>query len=590
MSFDDSFLLNQFPRLPFDLIIGICEHLRAEHVLKCLICLENSKLRKQLINTYFQGRMDFYLSDPHDRYYYTSKPKLYRLCWYLNHSPIWCFGLFDEYENFLDSNPDINPPKLKLIDFSSTHLMSNRYFKKYFSRFSSKVDKLLLEMDVVYEDLNTLVDMLENVYGIVSGSFEKCIEQLEDGVLLKWNNLSLFRTKEPRLKDWSRIKFPPSLKTFKLEFCHKIDLSTLKIPASVENISICNLGEFKCTYDQFDHPVPVEFPLEIFPLCLKTLEIHYIHRKKLYFNFNVKKLPRSLTSIDLNFTNILDFGSEKDNFNPSVSWPPLLETIKLMSCSINYSSIGQLSSMGWPKGLRYLDLCENDISSLSWVNFLPERLDEIRLYTCDSVDPWECTERVRFPSYMTNIAAYSLKSLSIMEFPVYLKVLSLRYSNIKDLNEYEEVNISWAKLTNLESLDLSKNKISCLLYWDPPTNLKFLNLSDNQLAEITSDCPIFDGSQNKRYSKLRKILLKSSNIHRIDDLVCVPPNLSELLLTENTELDLVPLHRKFLTPNLKELHLYRTKVPHMEHNNTYFSPKLIYVNMIQLERLGPNDD
>ncbi|ODV65348.1 hypothetical protein HYPBUDRAFT_154122 [Hyphopichia burtonii NRRL Y-1933] len=86
-------------------------------------------------------------------------------------------------------------------------------------------------MNVVIEDLAFSVDKLENVYGVVFGNFERCFGQLQHGLLLKWKNLSLFMASESGLNDFSRLKFPSSLKTFPLSCCKDIDLSTLVIPS-----------------------------------------------------------------------------------------------------------------------------------------------------------------------------------------------------------------------------------------------------------------------------------------------------------------------------------------------------------------------
>lgn len=572
MSFDYAFLLYQFPRLPFELIIEICNNLLGKDVLKCFTYLKDSKLRRALIDRFFQGRLDFRLS-PHGFPRGRFPSGIY---WWLKHSKIWNFILLVEVEYFLDLNQDINPPKLKLIDESSTSLISNHFFKRYVNRFSSEVDQLMLEMDVVNEDLDFLVDNLENVYGVVFGNFERCIDQLQDGSLLKWKNLSLFRARESELNDWSRLKFPSSLKTFQLSRCKNIDLSTLVIPSSVENIVIYGLGVFKFTYDEFYCRNPVEFPFEIFPSGLKTLVIDRIQPDNFEFIISVKKLPRNLVSLELYNTNILDFGSGDAKLDSSDSWPPSLEIIKLVNCMFEGSNLKQFYSTVWPENLRLLDLSENEFSSLSFLTCLPHSLDELHLTKCNLLEFDSVhgpIERIKFPKYLKKLfmGECKLKNLKAIEFPVYLSVLCLRKNYIEDLCEYEGENVSWADLVNLKTLNLLFNNISSLLYWYPPPNVKYLELSHNHFNEISSDCPIFNGSQNMKYSGLRTLDLVGFFILYIDPQVSVPPNLVRLDLRFNKGLALVPIPLNFFTHSLRELYWGDTKFRHLGVQDPYFN-------------------
>lgn len=136
MSFDYAFLMYQFPRLPFEYIFEICSNLPGKDVLNCITCLKDSRLRRALIDRFFQGRLNFWLS-PHGFPRGQFPSGIY---WWLEHSRIHSFS---RDRNFLDLHQDINPPKLKLIDESSTSLISI-FFKRYITRFSSADDQIML--------------------------------------------------------------------------------------------------------------------------------------------------------------------------------------------------------------------------------------------------------------------------------------------------------------------------------------------------------------------------------------------------------------------------------------------------------------
>ncbi|ODV66775.1 L domain-like protein [Hyphopichia burtonii NRRL Y-1933] len=574
MPFEEGFLTNQFPKLPADIVVDIYGYLPGKDVLKSFLYLKSSNSRKEVIGRYFQGRMDFCLS-PHD-YYWDSYPS--RVYWWLKQSSNWNFIISAEIQSFLDLNQDINPPRLKLLDETSTSILSNPFFKRYITRFSSKVDQLILEMDEVNEDLEVMVNKVENVYGVIFGSFNKCLSQMENGVLLEWKKLSLFRTGEPKLKDWSNIKFPSSLKTFQLCGCYEVDFSTLKIPDSVEHIVISDLEVSRPTDGDLDHPVLENFPLEIIPSGLKTLSIQRFWLERFTYIISVKNLPQTLKNLDLYQVEV-ELGPENYNFDSTRLWPPLLEKIKLTKCSINDSKLMQLNSMSWPEKLRVLDLSGNGFSSLSFLNYMPQNLDQLNLsgYKFLDFDIFrETTETIKFPKYLTklNMGRCKIKCLNVIELPPFLKTLSLYYNEIKDLRAYEAENITWSKLVYLESLDLSHNPILSLRSWYPPDNLAFLDLSRTSLTILRPDCSIFAENRNKKYSKLKSITLRGSLMY-INYLVCVPPNLSKLDLSFNYMLNLVPLHSKFFTPNLRELCLCKTKIEHLEHHDSNFNDRII---------------
>ncbi|ODV66767.1 hypothetical protein HYPBUDRAFT_7145 [Hyphopichia burtonii NRRL Y-1933] len=86
---------------------------------------------------------------------------------------------------------------------------------------------------------------------------------------------------------------------------------------------------------------------------------------------------------------------------------------------------------------------------------------------------------------------------------------------------------------------------------------------------------ISNENQNKKYSKLSTINLyaqvrkniRDSGLPRIEELVCVSPNLFSLNLAKSVELNQIPLNTKFM---LRELYLHEAKIRHLRLCDSYF--------------------
>lgn len=240
------------------------------------------------------------------------------------------------------------------------------------------------------------------------------------------------------------------------------------------------------------------------------------------------------------------------------------------------SNLTQLNTIVWPENLTLLDLSKNEFPSLSFLTNLPHSLDELHLNDCKFFEfgsAQESIERIRFPKCLKKLymEGCKIESLNRVEFPASLKVLCLSFNYIEDLREYEGEDISWANLVNLETLDLGFNSICNLLDWYPPPNVEYLGLSYNNLKKITSDWPIFNGSQNMKYSSLRTLGLAGFHILYIDDRVSVPPNLIRLNLRFNKGLDLVPIPLKLFTHSLRELYWGDARIRHLGVQDPYFN-------------------
>ncbi|ODV66100.1 L domain-like protein [Hyphopichia burtonii NRRL Y-1933] len=279
---------------------------------------------------------------------------------------------------------------------------------------------------------------------------------------------------------------------------------------------------------------------------------------------------------------LLSVHTEDENTNCSVVWPHSLESMKFTRCNVDDRILKQLDSIGWPANLRHLELFDLEFSSLAFLNNLPQTLDELNMVYCYSAQFSafeDSPKRIQFPKYLRrlNLASCRIGSLSILEFPPFLRELDLSGDRLHDLLEYEGGDIRWIDLVYLESIVLKYNSISSLRSWFPPVSLKYLNLCGCDLSEITGEAPIFNERQNKVYSNLRRIDLTNTHLFRIDDLVCVPPNVYKLDLVCNTNLELIPLHLKFFTSRLCELDLYNTPFNDLSIHNSYFDDKIKYV-------------
>lgn len=553
-------LLEGLQRLPFEIVIRICEYLPRTYIIDCFIWLTESRLRDAVISEYFQDKL---ILD------YSQKKVPTELVEQMD-SMYMCKDSFTIYgkkliEEFLDFNQDIHFRKLTLKMGSkkkSDHLQMDKIYK---INSMGKIDRISLVMNGSPDrPLSVLFDNLPNVYELSTFKDTRMFYQTD--ILLQWPNLNSFKAEYSTIA-WSQINFPLSLKTLNIVGFPKTNFAGFRFPESIETlIMVAEGGQRFC----------LKFPMDILPLNLKSLKLVDFG----IVNFYIGKLSQSLILIDVTHNYIEDFGM-RIGFLTSISWPPLLERIGLTYSNINNQTIKQLDLIGWSDGLRLLDLTGNRFSSLSFVNCLPQSLSDLNLSRC-CLNFEFFSDPLKFPNSLTKLSMQKchIKSLNLLEFPPLVEEIYLDFNEIKDLNGSF---IRWTHLSRLKIISLASNQISTILTWSPPNSLQVLNLHNNLITEVCATI-LFNQGQNTKYSNLRSIDLGQNKIAYIDKHASVPRNVNKLNFASNP-LDLVPLNSAFFTKNLNELILEDTKVSWLGFQGN--SPRIL---IKYLESLNTTED
>jgi len=149
--------------------------------------------------------------------------------------------------------------------------------------------------------------------------------------------------------------------------------------------------------------------------------------------------------------------------------------IQLETLFLGFNNIKDGSPLKTLKSLKELDLCNNSISDFSFTN----ELENLKiLYLNGNPIPNEVIEDFK-------------KKYKIYEYVIFKHVryyltrgygdkLSLSGSGIKDLDEI----IGLKSITNIDHLDLSRNRIKEIKHLESMYKLNLLNLSQNQISEI----------------------------------------------------------------------------------------------------------
>lgn len=542
---------NLFEDLPWNILCEIFKYLPGEIISETLLLVP--LLRPLIIEQYYAKEVHLILSPTPRPHFCTPDTQKKELI------DITSYG---EIEDFLIDNPDINPTLIQVItsqDFRSLELLLKQFHDrlKGVQNLSIHVDSY----DMTKEDIQ-LVMSFPNLHKFQTGrmnlrNFSTALSESFG----KMQNLKELVFLGHELSDWSDVNLPPNLVNLDASWNSFTDVTTMKLPESLENLFWNQAGLRNGIFES------LKFPPKLKTLMVTYNDLHWI---------NVSQLPQTLETVDFSNNNLMTFKADSEN----PSWPPNLRSIFLHNNCIDDNGLKELSTIHWPPLLENLRLDENKFTTLQHLSTLPDYLkyldlsdthiktfevaheaDEYPFFTfpdllnllniqncrglrygalepMNSVPP---SQRVRFPENLEilNLSECNFDRLGYFIFPKHVKRLSLTGNLIRDLTTYNfymdgKELISWTQLGNLKELELFYNNISDLQGWLPPTSLGKLDLRRNKFKILTAThTPVFNEVHNQGLVEFRSINLEQNEIHSIDKRLWLPPNLTSLNLARN---------------------------------------------------------
>ncbi|PSK39835.1 hypothetical protein C7M61_001644 [Candidozyma pseudohaemuli] len=539
-----------FLELPWLVVREILSYVPREYISDAF--LKVPWLRERLIEEYY-GELHFILTPlkrPHSCYY--------------DRSELIDISSYGEISSFLDENPDIVPHTVRVMtsmDFISMRSLLTDYRDRF-----ERIPNLHLEIMGHHftEDCFEFIQSFGNLKKLqLTGPVLDDISDMST-TFAQLNSLETLVILGHKIRDWSGVALPKSLKHLDISWMNRCNVTTIDIPPNVEEIYWNDAGLTSSRLSAVD-----------FPSCISTLVITEGKIECL----KLSQLPRSLKCLEISRSQLRDFSCDE----VSDQWPLSLETLILSRNRIHNGSLDQLSETRLPPGLQILKLDGNLISHVYHLRHLPDSLklldisknplqnledptnydgylyyrfprdlEILNLSECIHAGPARYgtslvlpSERIRLPSTLQELDLSGNLNYRFEAFllPESLRRLSMICSGIRSLSKYDftfedglpntEVPVAWADLKNLVSLDVSANVISTLDGWTPPPNLVLLDLASNRLKEISSNSSLFNKKINLRFQHLQRLNLSNNEIESIDDLAHFPPNVVFVNLEKN---------------------------------------------------------
>ncbi|RCK63869.1 Outer membrane protein YopM [Candida viswanathii] len=535
--FVDSFLVNNFPNLPDDIILQIIKHLSLDYIIEWI--LHVPQLQDIVIQEFYNANEIQFLVSP------TKRP-------HLNHVPrdkleLTTFKGYYQICTFITENASkIVPKKLLIICggdwLSLVSLLSD--FRPWLSKIKS-LELVLETYTLKPKDLQTILEF-GNLSKIHFGgvSLKNCSRFLRHNELLSHHpSLSNIILLRHEITNWSEIDLPQGLKSLDLSWDSTINIKTLRIPGDVEEIYFNSAKVEDVT----------NIDLHDCGDSLTTLMLTY----NSITLFNLKELPPQLKTLDLSCNLIseikdVEYGWPdlvnlllRDNrlvdysLSEVTQWPPNLKMLALTSNELE--NVSYLSNL--PDSIEVLDLSNNEFRSLivpsTGESFkFPKNLKNLQLAGCKFLIPDDdssLSNHLEFPHQLEelNLSECNITTLNAFKFPTSLVKLALSGNKIVDLGTYDDhISKSWLMLNNLRELDLYSNDIRNLEDWQVPAQLKYLDVRVNYIEKLSSAWPIF----NKEYNQdlqLSHLNVSYCRLEEISNDLELPVNLRVLDISNN---------------------------------------------------------
>ena len=533
----DSFLVNNFPNLPDDIIVDIINQLSLDYIIEWI--LQVPELQDIVLQEFYNQNEIQFLVSP------TKRP-------HLNHVPLeklelTTFKGYYQINTFLAENASKFVPK-KLVIICGGDWLSLVSLLSDFKEWLSKIQYLELVLEthpLKPKDLENIL-AFKNLSKIhFSGvSLKSCTKFLRQNELLSAHtSLSNIILLKHDITNWTDIELPRCLKSLDLSWDSTINIKTLRIPEGVEEIyfnsakveNIENIDMSACGDN------------------LNTLMLTYNSLTLI----SLKDLPRGLKTLDLSCNLIseihdIDYG-----------WPDLDNLLLRDNRLVDYS-ISQVTK--WPQNLKMLALTANELESITYLENLPDTIEvldlsnnEFKYLVVSSTGQWftfpknlknlqlsgckllvpeddsDMTSYLEFPHQLEelNLSECNITSLNSFKFPLSLIKLALSGNRILELGSYDDhISKTWTMLKNLRELDLYSNDIGNLENWKVPPNLKYLDLRVNYIEKLSSEWPIFNFDFNQEL-QLSYLNISYCRLEEISDTLELPINLRVLDLSNN---------------------------------------------------------
>ena len=535
--FDQStnFLLEYFPKLPDDIILLITEQLPLEYVIDWLIKIPI--VQDIVIGTLYNHNDLQFLISP------TKRP-------YMNHisalkSKLTTFKGYYQISTFIKENSSRFIPKKVLLmsggDWSAVEeLITN--FKSWLFQVES-IEIALESNEITPSDLKLLLEFnnLTKIH-FSAVSLTKCILFLQNNSLLinhpSLNNIIFLKH---GIVNWTGIKFPRKLESLDLSWESKVDITTVEVPASLNELyfNLANVSQLENIKSQISsinlttlmltHDGLTEISLKALPSTLTTLDVSENPISKISdIEFG---WPQNLTTLLLDTNNLTNA-----SMAAITEWPKNLKTLRLKSSKL--TNIACLINL--PDSIEILDLSYNRFETLLVNNngdffVFPKNLKYLQMVGCNLLPPQTIKNYMEFPENLEklNLTHCYLLTLFYFKFPNSLVELALSGNAIQDLTSYNDVNKNWTDLVNLQDLDLYSNRIDTLQQWVPPNSLRNLNLGFNLIDELPNSWPLFNDMFNKQL-QLVDLRLNVCSIEKIAEELNLPPQMKVLDLSNNS--------------------------------------------------------
>ncbi|GEQ68719.1 hypothetical protein JCM33374_g2387 [Metschnikowia sp. JCM 33374] len=559
--YDDEFLQDWFPELPSQIIEDVCGYISSDIIKETL--LQVPKLRNVIIDHYYSKDLHLILS-PTKRPHFCS-PDTQR-------KEMIDIVSYGDIEDFLEENPDINPRVIKVItsgDFKSMEDLLRSYHARIEK--APRLEIYVEKYELTSEDVQ-LIFSFPNLFKFSTSHIKlnSCFQELALS-LPKSQNLQELVFLGHEITDWSTVKFPPKLTHLDMSWYENTAVSTVDLPASLENIYWNQTGWNTGVFEQVSYPPSIKtlmitynsltsFNVSQLPPTLETIDLSNNSIKTFEIEGASPCWPRSLKSILLNSNPFIDDSSLKQL--SAIAWPPFLENLRLDGTS--FTSLEHLCNL--PHSLKYLDLSQTPIQSFKVKNNcdeypffkFPESLETLNMYMCSDVSYGEVSEsewipldqRIKFPPNLESLdlSECQANKLSYFIFPPSLKTLSLTGNRLVDLTTYnlnlgtEEI-VSWKHLSNLRDLELYYNSITNLEGWVPPKSLRRVDLRRNLIKCLTaSNTPLFREEYHDFTNNIQTLNFDQNQIETIEETLVLPSNLRTLNLATNNLTQFVFTH------------------------------------------------
>ena len=284
----------------------------------------------------------------------------------------------------------------------------------------------------------------------------------------------------------------------------------------------------------------------------KVIGLHISNSMGIYLYYPIKNFIKNNYFNDITINVLINFNCK---YNIDIK-DTNIDQLELENKGITNDIFGELNKLNF-KGIKILNLCRNNISSIEGLEKLEYKLLE-----------------------NLNLGRNNINNIDILENENFkeLKILNFNWNKIENISVLKR-----AKFQKLENLDLGRNKINDIDILKDVNfkELKALNLYLNQISEIGVLAEVdfqkleqlnLGVNQNininilkeVNFQELKELKLYNNNISNIELLKNIKFKKLEILDLGNNGIENIGELKSLEYTNLKELFLYHNKISNIE--------------------------